>query len=92
MAHRFKRAVLAVALATAALPLRAAEPVSIDNFIRAETDFHMKTAVGMGCFARLCHTRGPVPVSEQTVIVRLYRPRTEILDGSWKFPAATPAG
>jgi len=24
-------------------------------------------------------------------IVRLYRPRGEILDGSWKLPAAVPA-
>ena len=24
-------------------------------------------------------------------MVRLYRPRTEILNGSWKFPEATPA-
>ena len=25
-------------------------------------------------------------------MVRLYRPRAEILDGSWKFPEAQPAG
>lgn len=46
----------------------AVEPVNIDNFIRAETDFYMKSAVGQGCFGKLCHTRGPVPVDKQTVI------------------------
>lgn len=56
------------AIAVAAVPLRAAEPVTIDNFIRAETDFYMKSAVGMGCFGKLCHTRGPVPVDKQSVI------------------------
>jgi hypothetical protein len=59
---------LACAVAVASVPLRAAEPVNIDNFIRAETDFYMKSAVGMGCFGKFCHARGPVPVDKQTVI------------------------
>lgn len=66
-----QRANWAFALATALLisaPASAAEPVNIDNFIRAETDFYMKSAVGQGCFGKLCHTRGPVPVDKQTVI------------------------
>ena len=61
----------AIALASTFLisvPVIAAEPVNIDNFIRAETDFYMKSAVGQGCFGKLCHTRGPVPVDKQTVI------------------------
>jgi hypothetical protein len=62
------RRIAAAGLLLAAAPAFAAEPVNIDNFIRAETDFYMKTAVDMGCFGRLCHTRGPVPVDEQTVI------------------------
>lgn len=59
---------MASAMMVAAVPLHAAEPVNIDNLIRAETDFYMKTAVGMGCFGTLCHTRGPVPVDKQSVI------------------------
>ena len=31
----------------------------------------------------------PIPEGWSSV-VRLYRPRAEILDGSWTFPAATP--
>jgi hypothetical protein len=49
-------------------PALSKEPVNIDNFIRAETDFYMKSAVNMGCFGKLCHVRGPVPVDQQTVI------------------------
>lgn len=59
---------LAAAIMIAAMPLHAAEPVNIDNFIRAETDFYMKSTAGMGCFGKLCHTRGPVPVDKQSVI------------------------
>jgi hypothetical protein len=59
---------LACAMVVGSVTLRAAEPVNIDNFIRAETDFYMKSAVGMGCFGKLCHTRGPVPVDKQSVI------------------------
>jgi hypothetical protein len=55
-------------LASALAPAMAAEPVNIDNFIRAETDFYMKSAVDMGCFGKLCHVRGPLPVAAQTVI------------------------
>ena len=64
--HRILTQAAAIMVATG--PLRAAEPVTVDNFIRAETDFYVKNAVGMGCFAKLCHTRGPVPVDKQSVI------------------------
>jgi hypothetical protein len=50
------------------LPVHAAEPVNIDNFIRAETHHYMKTAVDMGCLGKLCHQRGPVPIDKQQVI------------------------
>jgi hypothetical protein len=34
-----------------------------------------------------------IPISPGwNYVVRLYRPRTEVLDGSWKFPEATVAG
>jgi hypothetical protein len=61
------KAVAAGAAIIAAAPALAAQPVNIDNFIRAETDFHMKSAVDQGCFGKLCHSRGPVPVDRQTV-------------------------
>jgi hypothetical protein len=61
-------AALCLSLAPTFTPASAAEPVNIDNFIRAETDFYMKSGVDMGCFGKLCHVRGPVPVAKQTVI------------------------
>jgi hypothetical protein len=67
MMRRISTVVCTTAL-LASLPALAAEPVNIDNFIRAETDFYMKSAAGQGCFGKLCHTRGPVPVDKQTVI------------------------
>lgn len=57
-----------LALVVAAGPVRGAEPVTIDNFIRAETDHYLKSSVDMGCFGKFCHQRGPVPVTKQTVI------------------------
>ena len=34
-----------------------------------------------------------LPISEGwNYIARLYRPRAEILDGSWQFPEAQPVG
>jgi hypothetical protein len=67
MGRGLKIVALTVAMTVASVPLHA-EPVTIDNFIRAETDFYMKSAVGMGCFGKLCHTRGPVSVDKQSVI------------------------
>jgi hypothetical protein len=68
MGWGYKVAMLVCALTAVTVPVRAGEPVNIDNFIRAETDFYMKSAVGMGCFGKLCHSRGPIPVDQQTVI------------------------
>lgn len=49
-------------------PLRAAEPVTVDNFIRAETDFYLKQDADRGCFGKFCHARGATPVDKQTII------------------------
>lgn len=46
----------------------AAEPVTIDNFRRAETDHYFKTYVAKGCFGRFCNDRSPPPVDKQDVI------------------------
>jgi hypothetical protein len=59
----------AVALLVAAAPLAAAaEPVTIDNFRRAETDHHFLAYVSKGCFAKLCNERSPAPVDKQDVV------------------------
>jgi hypothetical protein len=50
----------------------AAEPVTVDNFKRAETHFYMKNRADAGCFAKLCHERSPKPADQQDV-VRLNR-------------------
>lgn len=45
-----------------------AEPVTIDNFRRAETDHYFRTYVEKGCFGKLYSERGPAPVDQQGVI------------------------
>ena len=52
----------------AAVPAFAAEPVTIDNFRRAETHHYFKTYVDKGCFGKLCNDRSPPPVDKQDVI------------------------
>jgi hypothetical protein len=56
----------AAALMTA--PLVAAEPVTIDNFKRAETDQYFAKAVAGGCLGKICHERAATPVDRQPVI------------------------
>jgi hypothetical protein len=46
----------------------AAEPVTIDNFRRAETDHYFLTYAEKGCFGKLCNERGPAPVDRQDVV------------------------
>jgi hypothetical protein len=46
----------------------AAEPVTVKNFTRVETDYYFKGRADAGCFARLCSERGPTPVDDQPVI------------------------
>ena len=48
-------------LACVAVPAFAAEPVTIDNFRRAETHHYFKTYVDKGCFGKLCNDRSPPP-------------------------------
>ena len=61
--------ILAVAsMVCAVVPAFAAEPVTIDNFRRAETHHYFATYVDKGCFAKLCNDRSPPPVDKQDVI------------------------
>lgn len=46
----------------------AAEKVTIDTFVRAETDMTMKRYAAQGAFGRFLHIRGMTPVDKQDVI------------------------
>ncbi len=65
---------------------QSAEPVTVDNFARAETHGYMQARVDAGCFARLCHERQPRPADKQDV-VRLNR---DTLYSSGVFDLSTP--
>jgi hypothetical protein len=47
--------------------LRAAEMVTVDNFVRAETDQTLKRYVAQGGFGKIVHIRQPVPIDKQDV-------------------------
>ena len=52
--------------------------VNVDNFARAETD---------RMFAALARA---AIMDGWNSLVRLYRPRPEVLDGTWTFPSVAP--
>lgn len=54
-----------VALANAS---SAAEPVTIDNFVRAESDLYFSNIVKDGGFGKFMHRREPAAIDNQTVI------------------------
>jgi hypothetical protein len=54
--------------AAIALPVAAAEMVTVDNFERAETDRTMRDYVDLGGFGKFHHIRNPVPIDAQTVV------------------------
>jgi hypothetical protein len=45
-----------------------AEPVTADNFIRAETDLYLDAVVRKDGFGKFEHNREPTPINQQTVI------------------------
>lgn len=49
-------------------PSNASEIVTVDNFIRAETDMTFGRYVKQGAFGEFLHIRGPVPIDKQDVI------------------------
>lgn len=59
---------LLVLMSLEAGPVMAAEPVTVDNFKRAESDHYFQSYVDKGCFGKLCSDRGPPPVDKQSVI------------------------
>jgi hypothetical protein len=46
----------------------AAEKVTVDNFVRAETDMTMKRYVAQGAFGKFLHIRAMTPIDKQNVI------------------------
>lgn len=68
--HRLRIVSIASALAIGlgAGPLLAVEPVTLENFKRAESDHYFGGFVAKGCFGKLCSDREPVAVDAQTVI------------------------
>jgi hypothetical protein len=44
------------------------KPVTVDNFVRAETDMTLKRYVDQGAFGKLLHLRQPTPIDKQDVI------------------------
>src|SRR5262245_32034075 len=45
-----------------------AQPVSADNFVRAETDLYFGSIVKQGGFGKFCHYREPTLINQQTVV------------------------
>ena len=43
-------------------------PVTVDNFVRAETDLYMSVPVRKGGFGKFEHNRDVLPIDKQTVI------------------------
>ncbi len=50
----------------------AAERVTVDNFVRAETDHYFKAKADAGCFGKFCNEPGPPAVDKQ-IIIRMNR-------------------
>ena len=46
----------------------ASEKVTVDNFVRAETDKTFERYVDQGAFGKFLHIRGPTPIEKQNVI------------------------
>ena len=64
----------------------AAETVTVDNFVRAETDMTMKRYVSQGAFGKFLHIRGMTPVDKQDVI----RMNRDTLYSAGVFDLTTP--
>ena len=66
-------------------------PVTVANFVRAESDHMIRANMEMAgvTFGKFTHLREATTPDNQPVI-RMYQPREEILDGSWTFPKTEP--
>jgi hypothetical protein len=73
--------------ATLAVPVQAAERVTVDNFARAETDRTMRDYVKLGGFGEFYHIRKPAPLDEQKIV----RLNLDTLYSFGVFDLTTPA-
>jgi hypothetical protein len=83
------RAVAIAFFALACLALNAAwaaDKVTVDNFVRAETDMTMKRYAAQGAFGKFLHIRGMTPVDKQDVI----RMNRDTLYSAGVFDLTTP--
>jgi hypothetical protein len=64
----------------------AAEKVTVDNFVRAETDMTMKRYAAQGGFGKFLHIRGMTPIDKQGVI----RMNRDTLYSAGVFDLTTP--
>lgn len=87
MNFRITRAsMLAALLLLASNSTFAAEKVTVDNFVRAETDLTMKRYASQGAFGRFLHIRQMVPLDKQDVI----RMNRDTLYSAGIFDLTTP--
>lgn len=59
---------LALSTLLASSAAYAAEPVTVDNFVRAESDMTFDRYVKQGAFGKLLHIRQPTPIDQQDII------------------------
>lgn len=64
----------------------AAEPVTVDNFVRAETDITLGRYAEQGAFGKFLHIRQPTPIDKQDVV----RMNLDTLYSVGVFDLATP--
>jgi hypothetical protein len=97
--------VVAMAIAPCLTVLAANSPeVTIKNYARAETDLQMRTFLDpndeadvkagqplLDAISVRQADKGKWEDPGWNYIVRMYRPRQEILDGTWKFPIVKSA-
>jgi len=87
------RRIIAVALLSVSVVI-AAEPVTVENFVRAESDTAIRKVVGAHGFGTFFHIRAPVSVDDQPVI-RMNRDTlysTAVLDLSKPATVTLPEG
>ncbi len=66
--YRMRTLALAAFIACAPIGAFAETPVTVDNFVRAETDMTFKRYVGQGAFGKMFHIRQPTPIDRQGII------------------------
>jgi hypothetical protein len=77
---------LAALLLLASSSAFAAEKVTVDNFVRAETDMTLKRYVARGAFGKFLHIRAMTPIDRQDVI----RMNRDTLYSAGVFDLTTP--